>query len=71
MNWNIIEGKWKETVGHARERWGDLTDDELLQVEGKKERLGGLLQQRYGLTQDAALLQIDDWSSKLKDIVKD
>jgi len=28
MDWNIIEGKWKELKGRAREQWGDLTDDE-------------------------------------------
>ncbi len=27
MDWNIIEGKWKELKGRAREEWGDLTDD--------------------------------------------
>ncbi len=69
MNWNVVEGKWKEAMGSARERWGDLTDDELLQVEGKEERLGGLLQKKYGLSQEAAQGQIDEWADKLKDAI--
>lgn len=39
MDWNIIEGKWKELKGHAREQWGKLSDDELEEVGGKKDRL--------------------------------
>lgn len=67
MNWNMIEGKWKETMGSAREKWGDLTDDELTEVAGKKEKLEGLIQQKYGVTQEAASKQIDDWAGKLKE----
>ena len=48
MDWNIIEGKWKELKGHAREQWGKLSDDELEEIGGKKDRLVGKLQQKYG-----------------------
>ena len=67
MNWNIIEGKWKELSGSAKERWGDLTHDEIVELGGKKDKLEGLLQQKYGITQEAAAHQIDDWAGKLKD----
>lgn len=70
MNWHIIEGKWHELAGAAREKWGDLTDDEIQQVEGKKERLEGLLKQKYGMTQEAATSQIDQWADSLKDVVR-
>ena len=39
MDWNIVEGKWNELKGHAREQWGKLTDDELKEVGGKKDVL--------------------------------
>jgi len=29
MNWDQIEGKWKEMKGQLREKWGNLTDDDL------------------------------------------
>ena len=67
MNWNIIEGKWKEMSGSLKEKWNDLTDDEISQINGKREHFEGLLQQKYGLTQEAAQKQVDDWSEKLKD----
>lgn len=69
MNWNRIEGNWKQMVGRAREKWGELTDDELEQVNGNRERLAGLLQERYGIAQDEANRRIDEWADDLKDKV--
>ena len=69
MNWNRIEGNWKQFVGRARERWGDLTDDELTQVDGNRERLAGLIQERYGIAQDEANRNIDEWADEMKDLV--
>jgi len=64
MNENILEGKWKQLRGTLRERWGELTDDELDQIAGKRDRLAGLLQERYGYTQMEAEQQIDDFVSE-------
>lgn len=69
MNWNMIEGKWKEMTGSVTEQWGKLTADDLKEVSGKKEKLEGLLQQRYGITQEVASSQIDEWAEKLKDAI--
>jgi uncharacterized protein YjbJ (UPF0337 family) len=72
MNENILEGKWKQLRGYLRERWGELTDDELDQIAGKRDRLAGLLQERYGYTQMEADQQIDDfvseWEGKVRDL---
>lgn len=70
MNWNVIEGKWKELAGAIRERWGDITDDEVSQLGGRLEHLEGLVQQKYGLSQQDAASQIDDWASKMKQMVR-
>ena len=50
MNWDTVKGNWKEWKGKAQQKWGELTDDELLQADGKREELVGLVQQRYGKT---------------------
>ena len=71
MNWNIIEGKWKEMSGSVQEQWGKLTNDELAEINGKKEKLEGMLQKKYGVTQEEATKQVDDWAGKLKDIIRD
>jgi len=60
MNRNILEGKWKQLRGTIREKWGELTDDELDQIAGDSDRLAGLLQEKYGYTQMEAEHQIDE-----------
>ena len=54
MNADVLKGKWKEIKGQIREEWGELTDDEIAQVEGTEERLVGLLQKKYGYAKDEA-----------------
>ena len=61
MNQNILEGKWKQLRGSIREKWGQLTDDEVDQIAGKRDKLSGFLQERYGYTQVEAEQQIDDF----------
>ncbi len=64
MNWDIIQGKWKQMTGSAKENWGKLTDDDLTQINGKRDQLTGKLQEKYGITKDEAEKQIDEWASK-------
>ena len=40
MNWDRVEGNWKQLTGQAKEQWGKLTDDDLAKVSGKREQLG-------------------------------
>jgi uncharacterized protein YjbJ (UPF0337 family) len=54
VNWDMIEGNWKQFKGQARQQWGKLTDDELDQVEGRREELVGRIQEKYGIARDDA-----------------
>jgi uncharacterized protein YjbJ (UPF0337 family) len=54
MNQDIFEGKWKEMRGQVKEWWGELTDDDLQQMDGKADQLIGALQKRYGYTKEEA-----------------
>lgn len=58
---NILEGKWMQLRGAVREKWGELTDDELNEISGRRDRLAGLLQEKYGYNQMEAERQIDDF----------
>jgi uncharacterized protein YjbJ (UPF0337 family) len=58
---NILPGKWKQLRGEIRERWGELTDDDLDKVAGQSDKLAGILQERYGYTQMEAERQIDEF----------
>jgi len=68
MNKNILEGKWMQLRGQIREKWGELTDDELDQIAGKRDKLAGVLQEKYGYAQAEAEQQIDDFLETVDDI---
>jgi uncharacterized protein YjbJ (UPF0337 family) len=65
MNWDRIEGNWKQFSGKVKEKWGQLTDDDLTQINGNREQLEGVLQQRYGYAKDKAKSEIDSWTNGL------
>ena len=64
MNWDRVEGNWKQFKGQVQQSWGRLTDDDLDQVEGKHTELVGKIQERYGIAKDEAERQVDEWLSK-------
>lgn len=66
MNKNVLEGKWKQLRGAIRERWGELTNDDLDQIAGKGERLSGILQEKYGYSQMEAERQIEEFLESMK-----
>ncbi len=61
MNWDQVEGKWKQMKGSARQRWAKLTDDDLDYIGGKKDALIGRLQERYGYNNEQAMKEADSW----------
>lgn len=67
MNWDRIEGNWKQISGKAKSQWGKLTNDDLDVVAGKRDQLAGLIQERYGIAKDEAEKQIDAWQGQVKE----
>jgi len=61
MNWDRIEGTWKELKGRARVKWGKLTDDELDVIGGRREELEGAIQRAYGKTRDEARREVEEF----------
>ena len=65
MNRDVFEGKRKQLSGRIKQAWGDLTDDELDEIEGNYDEFVGLLQERYGWAREDAEAEIarelDDW----------
>jgi uncharacterized protein YjbJ (UPF0337 family) len=66
MNWDQIEGKWKQSVGMIKEKWGKLTDGDLMIIAGKRDQLVGKIQERYGITKEAAEEQVEEFMSSHK-----
>jgi uncharacterized protein YjbJ (UPF0337 family) len=63
MDWNRVEGNWKQMKGAVKQQWGKLTDDDLTQINGSQEKLEGIIQERYGIARDETRKQIDSWYS--------
>lgn len=61
MNKDIIEGKWAQVKGDVQKKWGQLTNDDLDQIEGNREKLVGKIQEAYGRTRDAAEKELNEW----------
>lgn len=65
-HWDQISGKWKQFSGEIKKQWGQLTDDELMEINGRRDILAGKIQEKYGIAKEAANKQIDEWANKLK-----
>ena len=61
MNWDRIEGNWKQLTGELKTQWGKLTDDEFDVIAGKRDKLVGKIQERYGCSRDEADNQVRRW----------
>lgn len=61
MNWDQVEGSWKQLRGKVKEQWGRLTDDDLDVIAGRREQLVGTIQKRYGMVRDDVEHEIDEW----------
>ena len=60
MNWDQIEGNWKQFTGKVQAKWGELTDDECDRIAGNREQLEGKIQEKYGKTKEQAKKEVDE-----------
>lgn len=65
MNWEHIEGNWKQFTGQVKTQWGKLTDDDMTVIAGKRDQLAGKLQERYGYAKDRVEKEVDDFIAKI------
>lgn len=65
MNWDDIEGQWKDVKGRLRSRWGRLTNDDLAIIGGQKDVLVVRIQRRYGLDRGDAEREVEGWLGRI------
>lgn len=58
---DILKGKWMQLKGSIKERWGELTDDEVDEVRGETQQLIGLLQEKYGYAKEKAEAEVAEF----------
>ncbi|CAN5252951.1 CsbD family protein [soil metagenome] len=54
-----LKGKWNELKGKFKQKYGELTDDDLTFAEGKEDELIGRLQKRLGKTKEQIRAEIE------------
>jgi uncharacterized protein YjbJ (UPF0337 family) len=68
MNWDYIEGNWKQFKGNVKQQWTKLTDDQLDAIAGKRATLAGKIQETYGVSKDEAEKQLAEFQKRVKEI---
>jgi uncharacterized protein YjbJ (UPF0337 family) len=64
MNKAQFKGSWQQFKGELKKKWGELTDDDLLEAEGDYEKFLGVIQTRYGDRKEDVTRWTDEWYSK-------
>ncbi len=65
MNWDQVQGNWKQFKGQAQQQWSKLSGEDIDRVDGKREELIGRLQEQYGIQRDEAERQVSEWMDRL------
>ncbi len=66
MNWDQVQGQWKQLQASVKSQWAKLTDDDLKNLGAKRDALVGKIQERYGTLKEDAEREVDEWIAKLK-----
>ena len=61
MNEHTLKGEWNQMKGAVKQKWAELTDDDLTHIEGSRDKLVGRLQERYGHSKENAEREVDEW----------
>lgn len=59
MNWDQVEGNWKQAKGRIQQQWGKLTNDDVDTIKGKRTELVGKIQARYGYAREQAEAEVE------------
>jgi uncharacterized protein YjbJ (UPF0337 family) len=60
MNSTILKGKWNELKGKLKQKYADLTDNDLMYIEGKENELWGKIQQKVGKTKEEIMREMEE-----------
>ncbi|HJS80791.1 MAG TPA: hypothetical protein VJ748_09225 [Vitreimonas sp.] len=65
MTWEHIKADWERYSAHMRDRWGRLTDDDLVLAQAGRNALVGCVQSRYQVDRALAERHVDQWITSL------
>ena len=70
MNWDIVEGNWKQFRGKVKAQWGKLTDDDWKVADGDLDKLSGIIREKYGVAKEVVQEQVDELLARLNGLGK-
>jgi uncharacterized protein YjbJ (UPF0337 family) len=70
MNWDRMEGQWKQRRGKAVTHWGKMMNDELAAIAGKYEELVGRLQENFGIAKEEAKDHVEKYKTTVEQLKK-
>lgn len=65
MNEETFKGNWLTLKGKIKEKWGQLTDDDLTEINGKRDQLLGKLQTKYGYAKEKADQELSNFENEI------
>lgn len=63
--WMAMQGDWENSAGLVKDRWAELTEEEILGTGGDRDQLVVLVQEKYGIEREQAEQEVNDWASTL------
>lgn len=70
MNSEMTKGKWIEFRGKLKEKWGELTNDELDKTEGNVEQILGKITTKYGEELESTRASVNSILKKINNQIK-
>lgn len=61
MNSQTLKGDWNQLKGSVKQKWANLTDDDMIHIEGSRDKLVGRVQERYGHSREDAEHAVEEW----------
>ena len=71
MNKDSLQGNWQELKGKVKQKWANLTDDDIKAIEGNYEELCGRVQKAYGYEQGQANTEVDQFLDEQYEVETD
>lgn len=55
-----LEANWDKVKGKVKEKWGDVTDDDLTRAEGRADKLVGVIKETTGKSEEEIREELDE-----------
>lgn len=69
-NTRHVRSSWDELLSHLKDKWGDLTDDDLKVAEWNLDQLIGRIQKRTGFGRELIMQTVNEFSEGASEVAR-